>query len=113
MTERLNNNNLTTGVTSYGLTWALRGRYTLPIILRRGKLRLREVEEVCCTVLTKQLPSLVLSTAMAGTWKGTGGWVSLEQDPCALQLVSGEGTGLPAPPPSLLDRLPTAVNGWP
>ena len=35
MTERLNNNNLTAGVTSYGLTWALRGRYTLPIIQKR------------------------------------------------------------------------------
>ena len=36
MTEQLNdNNNLTTGVTLYDLTWALRGRYTLLIIQKR------------------------------------------------------------------------------
>ena len=34
--EQLNdNNNLTAGVTSCDLTWALRGRYTLPIIQKR------------------------------------------------------------------------------
>ena len=52
---------------------------------------------VRCAVLTKQLPSLVLSMAMARTWKGTGGCVGLGQDPRALQLVSGEGTSLPVP----------------